>query len=98
MDFKVIFKQTFLEDLEPLVRSIAVHDPIAAHNLGKIIIQRGESLSVFPERYPKVRQRPAIRRYIVRKNFKVYYRIDYTSKAVEILRLWDARRETEPKF
>jgi hypothetical protein len=30
MDFKVIFKDTFLADLERIVRLIAVHNPAAA--------------------------------------------------------------------
>jgi len=42
MDFKVIFRETFLEDLEKVVRSIAVHNPEAAHALGQIIIATAE--------------------------------------------------------
>jgi len=96
MDFKVIFKGTFLEDLERLVRLIAASDPAAARNLGESIIAAGEDLCFFPERYPKVRQRPGVRRYIVKKHFKVFYRVRRGSRTVEILRCWDARRETDP--
>jgi plasmid stabilization system protein ParE len=74
MDFKVIFRDTFLDDLELLVRSIAAHNPEAALRLGKMIIKASEDLSFFPERHPRVRQRPGIRRFIVRKYFKVFYR------------------------
>ena len=48
MDYKVIFKDTFLGDLERIVRFIAVHNPLAARKLGDMIIQRGESLCFFP--------------------------------------------------
>ena len=75
MDFKVIFKDTFLADLERIVRLIAVHDPVAAQKLGLMIIQTGENLSFFPERHPKVRQRPGVRRFIVKKYYKVFYRV-----------------------
>jgi hypothetical protein len=34
IDFKVIFKDTFLADLERIVRLIAVHNPSAAQKLG----------------------------------------------------------------
>ena len=34
MDFKVIFKDTFLNDLERLVRLVAGHNPTAARKLG----------------------------------------------------------------
>ncbi len=96
MDFKVIFKDTFVEDLERTVRWIAVHNPAAARKLGEIIVQMAESLSFFPERHPKVRQRPGIRRFIVKKHFKVFYRVQHESRTVEILRCWDGRRKSDP--
>ena len=96
MDFKVIFRDTFLDDLERVVRSIAVHNPAAARKLGELVITAGESLSFFPERHPRVRQRPSIRRFIVKKYFKVFYRVRREGMVVEILRCWDGRRGIEP--
>ena len=98
MDFKVIFKDTFLADLERIVRSIAVHNPDAALKLGNLIVQTGESLSFFPERHPKVRQRPGVRRFIVRKYYKVFYRVQPGSRTVEVLRCWDGRQESDPSL
>ena len=95
MDFKVIFKDTFLGDLERIVRVIALHNPSAAQKLGEDIIRTAESLSFFPERYPKVRQRPEARRFITKKHYKVFYRLLHELKTVEILRLWDGRREND---
>jgi hypothetical protein len=34
MDFKVIFKDPLLADLERIVRLIAIHNPLAAQKLG----------------------------------------------------------------
>jgi plasmid stabilization system protein ParE len=96
MDYRVIFKDTFLADLERIVRFIAVHNPSAARKLGDMIIQSGESLCFFPERHPKVRQRPGIRRFIVKKYFKVFYRVQPESRTVEVLRCWDGRRDADP--
>jgi plasmid stabilization system protein ParE len=96
MDFKVIFRDTFLVDLEGLVERIAAHNPAAARKLGEMIISWSENLSFFPERHPRVRQRPGIRRFIVKKYFKVFYRVNLETRVVEILRCWDARRGTEP--
>ena len=96
MDFKVIFKDTFLADLERIVRLIAVHNSAATHKLGDLIVQTGESLSFFPERHPRVRQRPGVRRFIVKKHFKVFYRVLPESRTVEVLRCWDGRRESDP--
>jgi plasmid stabilization system protein ParE len=96
MDYKVIFKDSFVEDLERIVRKIAADDPLVAHKLGELIIKMGESLIFFPERHPRVRQRPQIRRFIVKKYFKVFYRVQQKPRTVEILRCWDGRRENEP--
>jgi toxin ParE1/3/4 len=98
MDFKVVFQETFIEDLERIVRSIAIHNPVAARKLGEILIKTSEGLSFFPERHPRVRQRPGIRRFIVKKYFKVFYRVQPESRTVQILRCWDARRQSEPKI
>jgi plasmid stabilization system protein ParE len=96
MDFKVIFRETFLEDLEGIIARIAGHDPSAARRLGETIIATAESLCFFPERYPKLRQRTAIRRFIVGRHFKVFYRVLLKPKVVEILRCWDGRRRADP--
>ena len=98
MDFKVEFKEPFISDLEQLVRRIAAHNPDAARNLGNLIIDRCESLSFFPERHPKVRQRRGIRRFVVRKNFKIFYRVRSNVRVVEILRCLDARRGGDPRI
>ena len=96
MDFKVVFKDTFLADLEAIVRSIAVHNPEAARQLGLLLIQTAERLSFFPERHPRVAQRSGIRRFIVKKYFKVFYRVQAQTRCVEVLRCWDGRRESDP--
>ena len=96
MEFKVIFKDPFLADLERIVRSIAAHNPGAARRLGDTIVRTAEDLSFFPERHPRVRQRPAIRRFVVSKYFKVFYRVQAEAGTVEILRCWDGRRGSDP--
>ena len=98
MDFKVIFKDTFLADLERIVRLIAVDNLVAALKLGDQIVQSGERLSFFPERHPKVRQRPGVRRFIVKKYYKVFYRAQPGSRIVEVLRCWDGRQESDPRL
>ena len=97
MDFKVVFKETFVNDLEQIVQRVAVDNPTAAARLGNTIVDRCESLSFFPERHPKVRQRPGIRRFVLRKNFKVFYRVRMDLGIVEILRCWHSRRGSDPQ-
>jgi len=57
---------------------------------------QGESLCFFPERHPTVRRRPGVRRLVVRKYFKVFYRVQHETRTVEVLRCWDGRREFDP--
>ncbi len=96
MDYQVIFKESFLEDLEPIVREIAENNASAAQDLGEAIVRAGETLTFFPERHPRVRQRPELRRYIVARHYKVFYRIRSDLRRVEVLRCWDGRRGTNP--
>ena len=98
MDFKVIFKDTFVADLEQIVRRIAHHNPAAALKFGETVIRIAESLSFFPERFPKVRQRRGVRRFVAGRHFKVFYRVHIDSKTVEILCCWDGRREADPQL
>lgn len=98
MDFKVIFSETFCADLERIVKFIAAHDPTAATKFGDRVIDTCENLSFFPERNARVRSRPNIRRIVVLKNYKVFYRIVKEANIVEILRLWDARRGSNPRL
>jgi plasmid stabilization system protein ParE len=96
MEFQVTFKDTFLAELEQIVKGIAIHNPGAARKLGEQIVQTGESLSFFPEPHPRVRQRPGVRRFIVKGHFKVFYRVQLNARTVEVLRCWDGRRESDP--
>jgi addiction module RelE/StbE family toxin len=98
MDFKVVFCDTFLKDLEHIVKSIALQNTAAARQLGERIIQASERLSFLPERHPLVKQRPGVRRLIVRKYFKIFYRVRQEGKVVEILRCWDGRQRSDPSF
>jgi plasmid stabilization system protein ParE len=77
---------------------IAVQSPVAARYFGELVIKMSENLAFFPERHPKVRQRPGIRRFVVKKHLKVFYRVQNDSRTVEILRLWDARQPNDPVF
>ena len=98
MDFKVVFTDTFCRDLEVILGRISADDPTAANKFGDRVIDMCEALNFFPERYPKVRLRTNIRRLVVGKYYKVFYRIKHGKRAVEILRLWDARRGSTPHF
>lgn len=98
MDFKVVFRGIISSTIsERILGWIASENPTAARSLGNLIVDRCESLSFFPERYPKIRQRTGIRRFVVQKNFKVFYRVRLDARLVEVLRCWDGRRDSDPR-
>ena len=96
MEFKVIFRESFLHDLRRIVEAVAAHDPKAATRLGNLIVSRAEKLTFFPERYPRVRQRRGVRRFVAGRYFKVFYAIERETGTIEILRFWDGRRGSDP--
>jgi plasmid stabilization system protein ParE len=96
MDFKVVFTETFCEYLERTFERIAEQNPAAASKLGTLVVDACERLNFFPERHPRVRQRPGIRRLIVAKHYKVFYRVKHKTRRVEILRCRDGRRGSDP--
>jgi len=96
VDYKVEFKEPFLDDLGQIVVAIAGENAEAARRLGEMIVTASEALEFFPQRHPRIRQRPEIRRFIVARYWKVFYRIRRDTRTVEILRCWDGRRGIEP--
>lgn len=96
MDYKVEFKGSFLDDLERIVETISEENAKAARKLGERIVSMADDLVFFPERHPRVRQRPWLRRYVVAGHYKVFYRIREDVMKVEILRCWDGKRGSEP--
>ncbi len=96
MDYKVEFKDSFLDVLEQIVAGIAGENATAAGTLGEMIVAAAESLAFFPQRHPCVRQRPMLRRFVVARYYKVFYRIQPENRLVQFLRVWDGRRGCEP--
>ena len=85
-----------MADLKRLVARVGVHNPTAAEKLGTRILDAVESLAFFPERHPRVRQRPHLRRCVVARHFKVFYQIQPERGRVLVLRCWDGRRGADP--
>ena len=98
MDFKVIWTETALADLEAIVTYIAQTDPGAAERLGNTIIDHVDVLRTFPRigpRYSKARDDRV--REILCGKYRVFYQIDDQFKSVHILKLYHGRRD-EPEF
>ncbi len=93
MDFKVFLSDDALSDLEGIVAYIAPHNPVAAEQMGNLLLDAALSLRTLPERgrmVPEFR-RPELREIIFR-SYRIIYRINHTEKSLEIVRFWHGAR------
>ena len=93
MGWKVIIAPSAQADLEGIVRYIARCNPDAAVRVGNELILRAESLATFPDRgrvVPEFGQRDL--REVIHRTYRVIYRVNKNTEAVEIVRFWHAAR------
>jgi len=87
MDFKIIWTDLAVIDLQSVVEFVAADNPEAARTLGEDIIG-----PVYPKRSGS-----KIHEIICRKRYRIFYRVVEDANRVEILRIWHAARD-EPKL
>jgi toxin ParE1/3/4 len=98
MDFKVIWSDAAIADLDDICSSIASHDPQAATRIGRGILDHVRILASFPfigPRYPRG-SRGSLRE-IVFRSYRIFYDVSESPRRVEILHVWHGGRE-EPVF
>ena len=98
MDFKVIWSEAAIADLQDICSYIAQHNPEAAHRMGRGILEHVRILGSFPfigPTYPRG-VRGSLRE-IVFRSYRIFYDVSETSRSVEILHVWHGARE-EPTF
>lgn len=93
MDFRVEITGPAIADLAEIVTYIAQDNPEAAKALGDNLLDAALSLAKAPfkgSRYPKLGDV----RKLTLPPFKIFYRVNDRTSAVQILRFWhSARRE-----
>ena len=98
MDFKVIWSDTAISDIQDICSYIARHDPRAAHRMGRGILEHVRILASFPfigPWYPRG-GRGSLRE-IVFGSYRIFYDVSEESRSFEILHVWHGARE-EPTF
>ena len=83
-----------LGDLERVVAFIAQQSPAAAERVGLELVALIFSLEELPSRGAPLRHRPALRR-LSHRHYLVIYRVNTTNGLVEIVRVWDTRRDPD---
>ncbi len=96
MDFRVEIRDPAIADLAEIVSYIARDNPDAARALGNNLLDAALSLAQTPYKGSRYQTLPGIRKLTLRP-FKIFYRVNQTRKAVQVLRFWHSAR-TEPKL
>ena len=98
MDYKIVFSDPSIEDLENIVRFIGRDNPQVAAQFGAKLIQSVRHLASFPRlgRVVPEKNDESIREIIL-KPYRIFYRVKDDSQTVEIARFWHAARG-EPKL
>ena len=98
MDFKIIWSDAAIADLQGIWDYIAQHDPEAAIRIGRGILAHVRVLANFPyigPPYPRG-SRGTLREIVVRP-YRILYDVSEESQSVEILHVWHGARD-EPTF
>ena len=94
MGYGVEFSDLAEKDLERAVRFLARKSPEAGIRIGDELVNVALSLSNLPHRGSPVKNRKGIRK-VPHRHYLLFYRIDEARKCVQIVRIWDNRRDPE---
>ena len=78
-------------DLGRVVAFLAQKSPAAAERIGLELVELIFSLELMPNRGAPVRRRPGLRK-LAHRHYLVIYRVREADELVEIVRVWDNRR------
>ena len=94
MDYRVVLSLSARADLQNIVRYISVDEPERAVRFGRFLASRTKILGRFPElgRVVPELDDPLIREIIVRRSYRVVYRLNRAEHLVEIIRFWHTAR------
>ena len=98
MDFKIIWSDAAIADLQEIWAYLAQHNPQAAARIGRGILAHVRVLANFPyigPAYPRG-SGGALREIVVRP-YRIFYDVREDSQSVEILHVWHGARD-EPTF
>jgi toxin ParE1/3/4 len=98
MDFKIIWSDAALADLENICCYIARKDPRAASRIGQGLLDHIGILASFPfigPTYPRGSR--GTLREIVFRSYRIFYDVSERRESVEILHIWHSSRD-EPTF
>ena len=95
MGLKVILSPRAIQDLQEIVRYIALDDPTRAERFGFALLDRTQLLSSFPQIGRVVPEtRDDTFREVIYKSYRIIYRVNDRNQVIEVSRFWHAARGT----
>ena len=93
MGYAVVLARSAEADLEAIVSYVARDNPEAALRLGRALVAALRSLEEFPQLgrvVPEFNQESI--REIVRRPYRIIYRVNGTAERIEVIRFWHGAR------
>lgn len=91
MDFKILYTEPALADLETVMRWSWEKHPGASERFADSLLNHVDLLGNFPYLGARVKGFPGVRQ-IVHSPVQVYYRIDEEKAVIQILHIWHEAR------
>jgi toxin ParE1/3/4 len=92
MGWRVALTDKAEDDLGTIVAFLARFSPEAAERIGLELVAIIFSLDQLPHRGAPVRPRPGLRK-LSHRYYLIYYQINEPARLVEIVRIWDGRKD-----
>lgn len=88
--YKIIWSPTFIRELDAICDYMATNlmEPKISRNFYHKIVERLNSLKIFPERHKKMQVRDIIFRKLLIKNYVIIYQINFRIREVLILHIF----------
>jgi addiction module RelE/StbE family toxin len=93
MGFRIVFTKPAIADIEALVMFISRDNSQAAARIGFEVIEKAEKLATFPfigRVVPEFKIDSL--REVIRRPYRIVYRVHEDRKLIEVLRVWHAAR------
>jgi len=96
MGYQVALSTSARRDLRDIVRYISLDSPERAVSFGQFLVNSTKRLADFPEmgRVAPEFGDPSIREIVVRRFYRVIYRVDHDDCRIDVIRFWHGARGT----
>ena len=97
MDYRLVYSQKALADLDLILEAIAADDPSAASRFGTSLLDHVEMLTFFPQMGVAIPGRQRVRK-LTHSPIVVYYIADTHRRTIEIVRFYHGARLEPPRL